>query len=482
MSDSTTSFVQSQVDWLAVTIEDSVPDEWMVIVSDCVREIESHHRKKHPDLIEVLFQNARGKLQISTETSPPVPWLANFALHEIVRKYQALANEVSFPDDGVHWSSFPKFQKCSTAVEQAVGPADTSESMDEGKSIALHPDIDFDAQGRDVCGKRGHGLQFQVFRGLSNEDSLEEANAGRDEDTSKRLKITMRRLRERGPARTLQYPNLDWKERLDRLEQEFPNFHAVIETIIRPHLGLLSLGKLHRMVPTLLIGGPGVGKTQFARELESIMGVPALFLNAAEETNGSGLSGSSVFWSNSSPGRLFELMAWGCRGRDPVANPVVILDEVDKVADTRYDPLAALYTLLESETAARFEDQAVIGVSLDLSQARFLLTANDEDAIPLPLLSRVRIFHIEPPDADGMKKIAHRMYVSFLKKHDLDLSPDLPSSVLNEISEIGPRESKVRLEAAIAIAVTDCKSELDLNSWRKTDCGSRKVVRKMGFL
>lgn len=235
------------------------------------------------------------------------------------------------------------------------------------------------------------------------------------------------------------------------------------------------------MPPILLLGQAGVGKTQFTRELKKILSVPSLFLDMAAETNGSGLGGSSVFWANASRGKLFEQLAWGS-GSNPVANPLVILDEVDKVNSSQYNPLASLYSLLEVETASRFQDQSVPDVFLDLSKVRFILTANDQAQIPAPLLDRVRTFHIERPSAEGMRKIAQRIFESILFEYDLELSPVLPAAVLDDIPGLGPRELKTRLEAAIAIAILDNQSELNLASWRQTDCGGGLRARVMGFV
>ena len=134
------------------------------------------------------------------------------------------------------------------------------------------------------------------------------------------------------------------------------------------------------------------------------------------------------------------------------------------------------------ETASRFQDQAVPDVFLDLSKVRFILTANDQAQIPAPLLDRVRTFEIEPPSAEGMRKIAQRIFESLLFEYDLELSPVLPAAVLDDSPGLGPRKLKTRLEAAIAIAILDNQSELNLASWRQTDCSWLIKTRSMGFL
>lgn len=468
-------------DWLTATFEEPLCAEWMWLARACLKEIEAKFAAKHSDMIEVCFAEGRGRLNIFALTNPPLISFELIKLNAITNKYQRLGNDARSLLDQIIRTSSPVVHEAqalalNVEVESTVAQLSGSSYQQEDPPFL---DLDENGEGESADRECGPRQSFRVFRGLT-EENLDALGSVRDEDTTKRLSATMRRLTSRGPMRPLQYPRRDWQHHLDTLEHEFPNFSSVIRTIIRPHLVLLSRGHMHRMVPTLLVGEPGVGKTQFARELQGVLGVPALFLVMAQETNGSALGGTSVFWSNASPGKLFDQVAWG-NGRDPVANPLIIIDEVDKVKELQYDPLAALYSLLEVETAARFEDQAVPGVLLDLSHVRFMLTANDASEIPSPLLSRVRTFHIQQPEEEQMKRIAQKMFESLVHKYNLDLKPELPTAVLDDILRIGPRETKVRLDAAVAIAVTDNKHELDWVSWEKTKDRSKNVRRRIGF-
>ena len=113
-----------------------------------------------------------------------------------------------------------------------------------------------------------------------------------------------------------------------------------------------------------------------------------------------------------------------------------------------------------------------------------MLTANDDSAIPAPLRARVRTFRIALPDSAGMKRIAQTMYVSMPDKYQLPLDPVLPSEVLDELLVLGPRESSMRLEAALAIAASTNQRKLNLAAWRLTDGGASGAGagRRMGFL
>lgn len=235
------------------------------------------------------------------------------------------------------------------------------------------------------------------------------------------------------------------------------------------------------MPAVLLVGPPGVGKTQFARSLQNVLNTPGLFLALNLETNSSALAGASNFWANSNPGRIFEILAWGSGGRYPVANPLVVLDEVDKVTADRYDPVAALYSLLEPETASRFEDQSLPDIAMDASYVRFILTANNSRAIPEPILSRLLQFEIRAPTPSEQRAIAARIYKDMTLRTELEFDEFLCDEILVEAARLGPRVCKVRLNAALGIAFVSGLKRVDVESWRQTARETDVIKPKMGF-
>jgi ATP-dependent Lon protease len=169
------------------------------------------------------------------------------------------------------------------------------------------------------------------------------------------------------------------------------------------------------------------------------------------------LSGASSQWKNAKPGKVFDTFMNG-----DYANPVIVVDELDKASgDGQYDPLGALYELLEIKTATRFIDEFV-ELPIDASGAVWLATANDAARIPEPLLDRLNVYQIDAPDAAGSRAIALSIYADIRNSHDWGRQfPETPSeSALDRLASLAPREMRRTLQAAFGTAKLAGRSEL----------------------
>lgn len=341
---------------------------------------------------------------------------------------------------------------------------------------------DFDLLGL-VTGPRQCN-PVDVFRFAENAEQLEQRVKGRDGDAGRRIAQTLERLALSGLSRPMASIPAGWQRRLDALVERFPNFEQAIETAIRPHIALCSEGLPHRLAPMLLVGGPGIGKTRFANALADLLGTPPpLFLSVAAETNSSTIAGSSTFWSNSSPGQLFESLAWGRAGHVPVANGLVVLDEIDKANTIGYSVLGPLYSLLEEHTAKHFVDHSLPDLEFDASHLRIVATANDLGEVPAPLRSRMLVFHIAQPSPTQLNTIAREILAELIRKMRVQFSAELPSALDRQIADMSPRSIKLAMEIAFARAVMAQRDHLNAEDWPalRMDGATQHRRAAMGF-
>ena len=269
------------------------------------------------------------------------------------------------------------------------------------------------------------------------------------------LRATYERMLEKGAERFQVKPS--GVPAMQHLYDELPNFADVLDDVKRQLALCQDSRDALEIAPMLLLGPPGIGKTHFAQQVAQLLGTGLGFVSMSSLTAGWVLSGASSQWKGARPGKVFETLVEGV-----YANPVMVVDEIDKArAEHAYDPLGALYALLEHDTAGHFTDEFA-EVAIDASQVIWVATANDERAIPEPILNRMNVFEVSAPDRDAARAIALRLYRSIRAAHDwgrrFDEEP--PEAVLELLSRMAPREMRRAWMTAFGNAKLDHRDHL----------------------
>jgi len=262
---------------------------------------------------------------------------------------------------------------------------------------------------------------------------------------------------------------------VDALIEELPNFAQPLEDIRKQLALCLSSDDALELEPMLLLGDPGVGKTHFARRLSTLLGTGYAFVGMSSLTAGWILSGANAQWKNARPGKVFESLVGG-----DYANPVIVVDEIDKAgSDSQYDPLGSLYTLLEPDTAAEFVDEFA-EVPIDAGDVVWVATANDMSAIPEPILNRMNVYEIDPPDRDGAMRIAQGIYTQLRQEHGWGsaFAPTLRAEVLDKLCCLKPREMRRAILSAFGNAKLAGRGDIEAK-----DVSDDRIARKarIGF-
>ncbi|QOL49970.1 AAA family ATPase [Massilia litorea] len=288
-----------------------------------------------------------------------------------------------------------------------------------------------------------------VYDLLDVQDALD-----RSRGRSPELEAFYERMLDTGPERFVTTPSS--LDALSPLFEECPNFDAVLDDLAR-YLRLAHAGnKGFNVMPILLLGGPGVGKTHFAKRLARAMGTDCELISMNALSAGFVITGSSASWRGAKCGKVAERLV-----RGQYANPVVVLDEVEKASgSSQSDPLAALYQLLEPETSRAFRDE-FIDVEIDASQIFWVLTANSTEGIPAPLLNRMAVYEVPAPTASQAAGIAQRMVAALLVELNLPgFDARLPDAVLDKLAPVAPRDLRKTLLDSLGYAVADGRAHV----------------------
>lgn len=311
-----------------------------------------------------------------------------------------------------------------------------------------------------------------------DEDSFENriAKAGMPDEVRKEAESVLKRLKRESPNgaeynslyeymefitqlkwQVGETPKIDLKKAERILNRDHYGLKKVKERILQ-YLAVMALqeenkeengGEPKKGTILLLVGAPGTGKTSMGRSVAEALGRKYVRISLGGIRDEAEIRGHRRTYIGAMPGRIMD----GIK-RSGVMNPVIVLDEVDKLqASYNGDPSAALLEVLDPEQNTTFEDHYV-NLPYDLSHVVFICTANTWSTIPQPLLDRLEVIELPGYTPDEHFHIAKEHLVkqvlteTGLSKKELRFTDGALKKIISDYTmEAGVRGLKKQLLA-----------------------------------
>jgi ATP-dependent Lon protease len=271
--------------------------------------------------------------------------------------------------------------------------------------------------------------------------------------------------------------NYDLKRSKRVLDADHYGMNKIKERILE-YLAVLKLKGDMRSPILCFVGPPGIGKTSLGKSIASAIGRKYVRLSLGGLHDESEIRGHRKTYIGAMPGRVIQSLR-----KVKSSNPVMILDEVDKVGkDFRGDPSSALLEVLDPEQNHSFYDN-YLELEYDLSKVLFIATANDISTIQPALRDRMEIIDLNGYAVKEKVEIAKRHLIPKQKDaHGLkEMKFTLNDKVIEEIIENYTRESGVReLDRQLASIMRSMAKDYALNGKVKSSLRVSDVHRILG--
>lgn len=269
----------------------------------------------------------------------------------------------------------------------------------------------------------------------------------------------------------------DLKKARKVLDHDHYGIHKVKERILE-YLAVLKLKGDMKSPILCFLGPPGIGKTSLGKSIAAALGRKYVRISLGGLHDESEIRGHRKTYIGAMPGRVLQSLR-----KVHSSNPVVILDEIDKVgSDFRGDPSSALLELLDPEQNHTFYDN-YLELEYDLSRVLFIATANNLATIQPALRDRLEIIDLSGYAVEEKVEIARRHLVPKQQAaHGLDKIPfKISDTVLRKVVEDYTRESGVReLDRMLASIMRSQAKDYALKNKLKATLTGKDVERILG--